>query len=903
MTTPAMRLPKFAEYGPQGSSGGLTRLRFRSDPLRTEQRWFAELRVNLDAPRPTPLLDTLRVRFEIKNFLTALGKGWRLLPHSHGALLCGIREQGLQLYHLEVINIGALYFCIALQPILRVAVGYQSQPLQVDNVSSHLASALPVTDCQQRSAWRLHNPTIFGSFIDVGWNLPIPHAPGAFQLKEHDGDLTLFWSASSVPSEFRVPAHALDPELEQALQDYEELRAPATAALLSAASIGDASGAWLAMQIAAIAARHEDTNTLRVLRVAHQRAMQRGRQEIGTIVCLITCNAALGDTDKALQLVPLMESRIGADLKLPDTAGWVGAHLRNLLVVPSHTPRDFRAVVTPSAGSEIVLDRNEDGSHTPLPATLQTQHDSSDLSAVERARLDIRSRSIEESANVPSARRELSFSLARQAFAGDDDLSAWRLVQQAVEHGELVDNDETGTMILRLIAKFSDDIAEATVALRSIHFDRVNPELFARASQQLAEKLLALGRTQECLTTLAHALTRVPDSILLRVAYAEALGMANDPAAIDVWKSVLAHPSLEPWELHRYRKELASLLKQTDQHGRLLEELRELHIQDPSNIPLTNQLASLLEEREAIDEAVIVRSRHAASVASLRGYPSVALLVQAINSKGILSLQGALAAAQAVHLAASIAHPSAWLHRALVTLAERFDDPLILEYALHAARALDDQEKVRTLELALNALVESVNDAASVPTSSATHLTASASAAPRHDETRRPSQPFRRNDADEDQDDDEDDLIPTRAAEERQIDTELLTTLLEHLEALYPRRLTGQNESDSELETLSRALSKSLPSAERAELLGRRAVIMLRDGHASGAAQAWTGAMILMPDDLRALAGLTVARTLSQATRAAASSREHLLEEVERLHTQNPHALPEALLRIAALLS
>lgn len=884
MKSSSHQLPKFVEYGPQGVSGEHTRLRFRSDPS-TNRDWRAELRANLDAPRPTPQLDAMQIRFDAQAFLSGLGPQWRMLPHARGALFCCQQLHAMQLFHLELVNVGALYFRLEFQPVLKLFTGPNTCSSKPVDITAQVQASLPVAPSARQTGWRLHYATIFEPLIDAGWNLPIPRAPGVFQLKEHQGDLMLAWSADATASDFQVPKHHIDAELADELHAYETGRIAATTSLLSAASIGDARGAWLAMHIASAAASLGDLSTLRVLRVTHQRAVERGRQELGTIATLIIASTALGDLERALSLVPVLESRIGADLKLPTSAGWVGAHLRNLLIRPQSSKQSntFHSVVTPAGGTKPLEGSFDEELLTPLPAALQSTDNELKLSPVGRARLDARLRPADTHTSERAAGREPSFALARQAFAGDDDQSAWSLIQQAVDNGETVDNEETGTMVLRLVAKFGENLADALAPLAAIRPSRVSPDLFARASQQRAEKLLALGRLDEALDVTQQALEHVPDSILLRIVHAKALGFARAPAAVQAWKRVLDHPNLEPWEAHRYRKQLAELLEDMDQRSALLHELRALHVQDPGNVQLTQQLAGILEERSAIDEAIIVRSRHAASIASLRGYPSVALLVRAVSSKTIDSLQGALAAAQAIHLATAIAHPAAWLQRALLELAEQYQDPLILEYALIAAEALQDTEALTLLQAELKKL--QVQQPATTGEGQPSNSTQNSPGTPAPD-----------------QNSEKDASIETEGTDSHfELQEEHLASLLESFESLYPSILT--DDDGDELAALGEALSQSRPSNERAELLGRRAVVLLAAGQHSAAAQAWTGAMILQPNDPRALAGLTIARALNGETRAAASSREHLLEEIELRAEKDPDCLPEALLRIAARIS
>lgn len=870
MKTYGMRLPKFAEYGPQGASGGLTRIRFRSDP-QAEGSWQAELSVNLDAPRPTPLLDSLTIRFETHPFLLLLGAEWRLLPLSDGALLCLQTGQGLSLFHLSAANSSALRFQLQSIEWLRIASGPKVSRPVLDNINAHVPSSLPVLACPRSDAWRLNNPMIFSGFIDVGWNLPIPRAPGRFRLQELEGDLSLHWSTAEIHTTTAPSTIELEPELQHAFDAYESGLSSATASLLSAASMSDATGGWLAMNVAHAAAKRNDNNTLRVLRVAHQRALDRGRQELCSIASLITCNAALGDTERALSLVPLLESRIALQLKTPHTAGWTGAHLRSILLrttddAPSENSVSRR---TPSAGISAL-----NGSVLRESLDNLSPEDAELLSPVEHARLQHRTQ--KPSKDVPIARREPNFALARQAFAADDDESAWELVLRAVEEDELVENDQTGHMVLRLAARFNDNIDDTIRALQSIRYGRIQSELVARAAERLADAQIKKHRLEDALETLQHALRHVPNSILLLRAYARVLAELQRPEAVEAWKNVLEHPELEGFEAHAYRKELTQVLLQSDNNSAQIDELRALHQADPASVELTHQLVALLKDHAALDEAVMVRSRHAASLAGLRGYPSIAKLVQAANNQEIRSLNGAIAAAAAIRLAATIAHPATWLHRAILQLAQTFSDPQLSKLAVEAAENMGDdaaadafRSKTKKHESSARTLVKATDTLGSSRDGAA---------------LREPS---------EDDDD-------HHTLSHYQVPFTSRDTLVEILLELYPA--TSDGPAENELQSIREALSQSRPSKERAELLGRRAALLLATGQAKEAAQSWTGALILNPTDLRCLAGLTVARGLNEATESAANSREHFLEELHHHDATAKTGAPEALLRIALLL-
>lgn len=885
------RLPKFVEYDPRAASAGMTRLRFRSDPLQRGS-WRAELCVNMSAARPTPQIEEVRMRFDTDALMKGLGDGWRILPFANGALLAKQRAQGLHLFLLEVENVAALRFKLALRPLIVLAGGADAPPCY-PKINDHVEAVLPVSPCPRGPCWRMMTPTLFPGFIDIGWNLPIPRAPGAFRLINDDGAFSLAWAAdaSAALQDPRNPA--IDDELQAVVDAYLQDASAASSSLLSAAALGDTRGNLVAMQIAAAAAARNDSNTLRILRVAHQRAFDRGRKELSSIACLITCNAALGDVERALHLIPTLEAEAAIQLRGADLARWVGALARTALVYQDEAQQkgDSRRRATPSTGtaalpSQIVM--GEFG-HTPIPASYTMTDELNDtLSPVERARLHHRltPHAPRAEATAPSPDREPNFALARQTFTHDDDDGAWALIQRAASEGELVTDDETGAMVLRLSARFPEQSSACIAALRAIRPARVSAELFARSAAKLATHLRRIGQLSAAQDVLDDALQHVPDNIPLRTARASALGAAHDPRAIEAWRELIAHPNVEAWETNRYRKELADLLRTLDDRSGLLDELRLLHAQDPGDITVTQRLATLLEGRSALDEAVIVRAKHAAAVAELQGYASIAALVQAVTAGNIRTLAGALATAQAIELAARIAHPKTWLLRALPTLAARFPDPLLLEYALGAARELDDAE----LQASLQAQLDAAQAAADVPQAT--------QPAPTQPAPTQPAAGTR-------------DAVATPAAGTGAV-TDVATPdiyaatrsddgVLADLQDLYPTTLT-LTPGEDELAAVKRALSRSQPSSVRAELLGRRALLLLIAGDAHNAALTWTGALILQPDDLRALAGLTASREASGADAGAESSRAHLLEELDALSPEEKAALPEALLRIVARL-
>lgn len=873
MTTNAPRLPHFAEYAPQGNTPGATRVRLASDASAAFQ-WRADASVELRAARPTPVVERLVIQFQSARFLQALGEQWSMLPHSQGAIVCCVSPSALRTLHMDALNVASLNFQLRTVPLLKITTGAHDDPCDYQSLERALPSALPLERYARDAGWRLDRASVYAACIDAGWNLPIPRAPGTFTLVEQHDELRLVWDALASERRPSIPDPATDDELEALYLQYDRHQAPATAALLSAATLHSAIGAHLAMRVAATAARRGDTNTLRVLRVSHQRALDNGRQSIDSLAALISCNAALGDSDRAWQIVPQIEARIAADLRRHESAGWITAHIRALLSQPiaqSVNESERRVTPTPRGGLEALP-----AFETPEILTAVSNREFAEtpihLTRVELARI---SSNLPAVPAVPAARPapHASFSFAQVAFIDDNDEAAWILVHQAIDSGARVEDEDDGAMILRLAAIFQEDRALLIQALRAILDGSPSLNDHARAAHQLAQ-LFKDDEPHASLGVIEQALKRNPDALVLLVARAQLLSVTFPANAIGAWRHVLAHPELERWEAQRYRAELALVLKDSDQSTALLDELRALHLRDAGNSELTSELATLLEERAAIDEAILVRARHAAVVGSLKGYPSIALVVQAVTTHKVYSLTAAIASAQAIHLAASIAHPSTWLNRALVLLAERFDDPLILEYALQAAIAIGDDGATQALRSKLDAHVADFHD----------KLRA---LAPRS---------LRRDDEDDDEEDDDVDAREgNRSAQPFLLTADQLPPYLDALAELFPASYTS---SDDELDAIQRKLSASRPADQRASLLARRALLLLMHSDFGASSMAWTGAMILAPHDLRLLAGLTVARAAAGEGRAAASSRDHLLEE---LSLERRHALAHpALIAIAA---
>lgn len=81
----------------------------------------------------------------------------------------------------------------------------------------------------------------------------------------------------------------------------------------------------------------------------------------------------------------------------------------------------------------------------------------------------------------------------------------------------------------------------------------------------------------------------------------------------------------------------------------------------------------------------------------------------------------------------------------------------------------------------------------------------------------------------------------------------------------------------SSLADIEQALTKRPDAATRARLLAQRATLHLAQQAYERAAQSWTGALILTPDDPKVLAGIALTRTLQRAERDAEHARDRFI--------------------------
>lgn len=881
MTSHTPRLPAFAEYAPQGSTtGGNSRIRIRGTHL-SEFIWLADASIDLRVARPTPIVDRLSVQVNLERWIEALGCGWSLLPHHEGVLACHRTPSSLTIVFAETFNVAPLAFELRLTPVLNLVTAAKSVPVDEDLLNRTIRHCLPLHQLAGNVGWRLDRGKLYAECLDAGWNLPISRDAGGFILKEQRGDLSLIWDANR-GLDVAEPSHIrFDDEVEASLRAYRRGE-PARSVLLSAAAMSDTRSAFLSMLVSAEAARRDDQNTLRIMRVAHQRALDRGRMEFGGIGTLLTCNAALGDLDKATKIVPALETILRGDARLADAADWVSAHIQallfsdNVVTIGDVTPTERGVMDTPPVSIEAVAQRVRSGSSpavepasAPIPPITRPSTDTPHtLSRVELARLDSRRYSAEFAA-VDQLSPDEAFAKSIEAFENDEDVKAWELIRAALRKNGRIPNQETASVVLRLYPRNTADNL-ARKALQAVIESPVDPTSRSRAAVLLAQLHRQAGENPQALQVLEDCLRLHPDDIAIQVERAQLLTQFNPSAAIVAWRKVLDSGLLEPWEAHKYRQVLTTLLKGEEHNDARLHELRRLHADDPGNPELTKTLASQLEEIGAIDEAISVRARHACNISQLKGYPSVALVVQAINSQRPMRTQAAIACAHVIHLASTIATPDAWLHRAMLTLAERHHDPLILEYAIFSARKLQLPE----IEAALQkALADYVPIADRPRTPSRANLAVPTTAA---------SAPVSEHDSD-----------APMVVEDTSPQVRSIQSLVPDLIKLFPPMMEGS--LDEELNFIQQSVVHTRGAAQRAALLGRRAAILLEKGDAPAASQAWTGSTILLPDDPKTLAGLTIARALSSDLRAAEISRQHFLKVIKDLDGAQLQLLPTSL--------
>lgn len=531
--------------------------------------WNASLYVDQRVPRPTPLLDVLRIDVPLDALRDALRTADTLhadvLPHPHGLVV--LQRSAARLYcadiRLHTEDNGALRFSVT--PRISLVGAPSASPFDETQLPLALSKVLPISTSEHPDHWRLDLATLFAHYIDAGWNLPLPRGPGAFISTPHqplaDDDSHGIprepWSTNDTPSSQDALEDAgeptswrlvwatdvdnaeppplntpLSPRAARALDEYAA-GLPAAASLLSATSLGGDEGAHIAASLASLAAAQRDTHTLQILRITQQRLFDRGQRRLSALSALFSAHAMLDAPDDAASMIPILATQLGRDCSWTPATEWFETHCREW----------FEALREDSAQS-----------------TDNTTADAARPTASRRFR-PTRPRS---DASEKNAQDGASLTQAYASFQDDKDDAAWRQTIAALQADQRITDDDTASMVLRLIAQHPDH-TYSTTALEAVVRD-VSSELhYVRAVQLLADRYDALGALERSDALLRDALKRFPDSVLLRVSLAQFLSRSGHPEAADAWTHVLAHEALEPWEVRQYTQERSAALRWQEQ--------------------------------------------------------------------------------------------------------------------------------------------------------------------------------------------------------------------------------------------------------------------------------------------------------------------------------------------------
>lgn len=455
---------------------------------------------------------------------------------------------------------------------------------------------------------------------------------------------------------------------------------------------------------------------------------------------------------------------------------------------------------------------------------------------------------------------------AHEAWQNEEDASAWSLLLRAVRdepRPETLSFDEAG-MILRLVQQEGTD--EERLALLNWACSAIaDREQRARAACVLARLFVEAGRSGDARRVLEQALARAPATPPLRLELARVATVEHAPDTQRQWEALLRHDDLESWERTEYRREYAEAMLALGQEARAVELLKEVHTDEPANAVFTDYLTKLMLEQDDVDGAVALRCRHAAAVGGLDGYPSVAHLADYAAGHRFQSTDSARATAQALALAIRITNPATWLRRALIALAEDFNDQVILELGLVAARDMDAFEYTREFARRLAELVSGDEDRAR-------YLSLANDASQRIERLHIDTAPWAPPSTSTDTVGDED-MREASSAEEDGAQTVVVAPRLR-------------------LEELDAELQETRSLSERADLLHERASLLLSMERFEDASQTWTGALILAPEDPRFLAGLFRARAGVGDARGANAAMSQLRMALSAMASEERRSLP-----------
>lgn len=555
MTTSSARLllPASTTHraAPEGAS--LATIWARS-PEGAAYQWNASFRVNLRAARPTPRMDVLHVDFRPEAFQEALPPSMVATATPHGLLVVQQRAQRLYCASIQVDAASGGELRLSITPLISLVRAPSAADFDISSVRKALSIVLPIAHVSENNTWQLCGTQIFAHFIDAGWNLPLPSGHGAYAFRSHlgpidtpahtfpeepwagasvdkdasDGRCTLAWAATDSPP---TPTPRLPTVSSRTQREIDEYAAglPTTSSLLSATSFGDRKGAYIAMKLASIAAAQRDTHTLQTLRITQQRLVDRGQPRLGVLAALFSAHAVLQAPDKAATLIRPLATQLSQDLSWEPLATWFEAQCRTWF--------DGASDVRPASSSRTEPSKTADTTSSYKPARTYAQ------SSSDAAPTPSRSPSTSE-----------SFDEAYDAFQNDEDDLAWQRTTAAVNAGEAVSEDKIASMILRLVARYADQ-PESIAALEAIVRDASSELHYARAVQLLADHYDGIGALDRANTLLQTALKRFPNSVLLRVSFAQFLSRIGHSAAERAWTYVLEHEGLEPWEKRLYTQE------------------------------------------------------------------------------------------------------------------------------------------------------------------------------------------------------------------------------------------------------------------------------------------------------------------------------------------------------------
>lgn len=566
MATSSARLLLPASTTRSGAPEGSTIAALHSRaPEAAAYQWNASFRVDLSAARPTPVTDTLDIEFTLDAFQRALPPTMHAFAHPEGLLVIQRSAHRLYCASIHIQSLDALAFTLSITPIISLVRTPSAADFDAQPVLDALCSVLPIVPDTDANGWQIAAHQLFAHFIDAKWNLPLPRKRGVYRLQSHlsspldssqplpkepwapaedappsqrhsrrEPFCTLAWNTRTEPSSTAPSAATIGQRTARALDEYAA-GLPANSGILSATSFGDDEGAYSAMRLASLAAERNDTHTLQTLRITQQRLVDRGHTRLGVLSALFSSHAMLQAPKHAASLILPIATELSREFSWEPTATWFQNQCRSWFQAAHPT-------LSPLSKHDDLRETTKHAASVTNATTTETQ-----------------SKGERPSAQSPSSTRPIGelFTDAYLAFQNDEDDLAWQRTITAIEAGHPIPGDNTASMILRLIARRSDH-AVSTAALEAIVRD-VSSELhYVRAVQLLADHYDAIGALERSNALLQTALKRFPDSILLRVSFAQFLSRIGHSSAERAWTHVLEHEGLEPWETREYTQERAA---------------------------------------------------------------------------------------------------------------------------------------------------------------------------------------------------------------------------------------------------------------------------------------------------------------------------------------------------------